>query len=273
MSFEPTNEQLIDFVYGNLPETERLQIEQAIEQNASVKEQVAALNESRFFLHNLEDDEVIEPDRFIWELSKKQQQKQRTLWPITAVAASLTLLLLVAYATQFRVSYGSLELAFGNSTPIELPQTLTNKQVQALIDKSIVANNVSFVAQLDDTKSEFESKLVANNKLQLKDMHRIAANTKELPKEQVQSYLAQLSETNRTMVNDFFTASAVEQKDYMNTILTDFFDYMDTQRRDDYNVLQTNINDLEYKNEQKTQETDQVIASILTTVGDASMGQ
>ena len=30
MSFEPTNEQLIDFAYGNLPETERLQVEQAI---------------------------------------------------------------------------------------------------------------------------------------------------------------------------------------------------------------------------------------------------
>ena len=272
MSFEPTNEQLIDFVYGNLPETERLQVEQAIKSNPSIKKQVQDIQESRSFLHNLEDEEILEPDRFIWELTKKQN-KQRALWPITAVAASLTLLLLVAYATQFRVSYGSLELAFGNSTPIELPQALSNEQVQQMINKSIVANNVSFVSQLDNTKSDFEAKLVANNKLQLKDMHRIAANSKDLPKEQVQAYLTQLSESNRTMVDEFFTASAVEQKDYMNTILTDFFAYMDEQRKDDIYVLQTNIDDLEYKNEQKTQETDQVIASILTSVGGASMGQ
>lgn len=272
MSFEPTNEQLIDFVYGNLPETERLQVEQAISSNASVKKQVEDLSESRSFLHNLEDEEILEPDRFIWELTKKQN-KQRALWPITAVAASLTLLLVVAYTTQFRVSYGSLELAFRNTAQVEMPPTLTNKQVQEMINQSIVANNVDFVSQLDNSKSEFEAKLAANNKLQLKDMHRIAANSKELPKEQVQAYLAQLSESNRTMVNDFFTASAVEQKDYMNSMLTDFFAYMDEQRRDDYNVLQTNINDLEYKSDRKTEETDQVIASILTTVGDASMGQ
>lgn len=271
MSFEPTNEQLIDFVYGNLPESERLQVEQAIKQDRSVKEQVEVLNESRSFLHNLEDEEILEPDRFIWELTKKQQ-KQRTLWPIIAVAASLTLLLVVAYATQFRVSYGSFELAFGDTTPVELPQSLTNDQVQAMINKSIVTNNVDFVARLDNTKSEFESKLVANNKLQLKDMHRIAANSKELPEEQVRAYLSQLSEANRTMVNDFFTASAVEQQEYMDSILTDFFDYVDTRRKDDYHVLQANIDDLEYKNEMKTQETDQVIASILTSVNTGSAG-
>jgi len=272
MSFKPTNEQIIDFVYGNLPETDRLQIEQAMEQDASIKEQVAAIKDSRSFLHNLEDAELIEPERFVWELSQKQQ-KQTALWPITAVAASLVLLLLVAYATQFKVSYGSFELAFGSTVPNELPQTLSNDQVQNMINKSITANNINFVAQLDDTKSEFEAKLVANNKLQLKDMRRIAANSKELPKEQVQAYLTQLSDVNRTMVNEFFTASAVEQKDYMNSILTDFFEYVSEQRRDDLNVLQANISDLEYKNEIKTQETDQVIASILTTVGGGSMGQ
>ena len=272
MSFKPTNEQVIDFVYGNLPETERLQIEQAMEQDASIKAQVDALNDSRSFLHTLEDAEVIEPEQFMWELSQKQR-KHRSLWPITAVAASLILLLLVAYATQFRVSYGSFELAFGNTVPTEVPQTLSNDQVQAMINKSIVSNNVNFVAQLDNTKSEFEARLAANNKLQLNDMRRIAANSKELPKEQVQAYLTQLSDVNRTMVDEFFTASAVEQKDYMNAMLTDFFEYVSEQRRDDLHMLQTNISELEYKNEIKTQETDQVIASILTTVGGGSMGQ
>lgn len=272
MSFKPTNEQLIDFVYGSLSETERLKVEHAIKQDASISEQVKALQESRSFLHNLEDEEVLEPERFIWELTQKQH-KQRVLWPITAIAASFTLLLIVAYATQFRVSYGSFELTFGNATSTELPQNITSDQVQTMINRSIVSNNVNFVAQLDDAKSEFEAQLVANNKLQLKDMRRIAANYKELPKEEVESYLAQLSESNRTMVNDFFTASAVEQQDYMNSILIDFFEFIDTKRKDDYQVLQANIDDLEYKNERKTQETDQVIASILTSVNNRSIQQ
>lgn len=271
MSFEPTNEQLIDFVYGNLPAAERLEIEKAINENDAVKHEVKALKESRSFLHNLEDEELLEPERFIWELSKKHQ-KRNLVWPITAIAASLTLLIVVAYATQFRVSYGSFELAFGN-TPIETPNLLTDKQVQDMIDKSIVSNNVNLVAGLDEVKSEFEAKLVANNKLQLKDMERIAANSKELPKAQVQAYLAQLSDANRTMIDEFFTASAVEQQDYINGILIDFFEYVDTKRKEDFQILQANIEDVDYKNEIKTQETDQVIATILTTVGGRSMGQ
>ena len=272
MSFEPTNEQLIDFVYGNLPATERLRVEKAINENDAIKHEVEALKESRSFLHNLEDEELLEPERFIWELSKNQQ-KRNWMWPITAIAASLTLLLVVAYLTQFRVSYGTFELAFGNNSPMETPILLTNSQVQDMIDKSIVSNNVNLVAGLDEVKSDFEAKLVANNKLQLKDMERIAASSKQLPKEQVQAYLAQLSDVNRTMIDEFFTASAVEQQDYMNGILTDFFDYIDTKRKEDFQVLQANIQDVDYKNEIKTQETDQVIATILTTVGGGSMGQ
>ena len=88
MSFEPTNEQLIDFVYGNLPETERLKIEQAIEENGSIKEQIEALNESRSFLNSLEDEEVLEPDRFIWELSKKQQKHRQPGKTIPATSSA-----------------------------------------------------------------------------------------------------------------------------------------------------------------------------------------
>jgi len=270
MSFKPTNEQLIDFVYGNLSETERLQIEHAMVKDASIKEQVNAINESRSFLHNIEEQEVLEPEQFIWELTKSQKT-QSVIWPITAIAASLTLLLIVAYATQFRISYGSFELAFGKKVQAEIPQNLTSVQVQEMINHSIESNNVSMVTQIEEVKSGFETQLAANNKLQLKDMKRIALDMKELPKEQVQVYLAQLSESNRVMINNFFAATAVEQKEYMNTILANFFEYVDTQRKDDYYVLQNNIKELEYKNVLKTKETDQILSSILTTVNGGSL--
>ncbi|MCF6352860.1 MAG: hypothetical protein L3J06_07605 [Cyclobacteriaceae bacterium] len=272
MSFKPTNEQLIDYVYGNLSEAERLQIEQAIKENTSVRAEVEALNGSRSFLHNLEDEEVLEPERLIWELTAKQK-KARLIWPILAVAASLILLLVVGYATQIRISYGGFELAFSNAGSIEESGRLTNEQVQEMISKSIVTSNIDFVAQLDETKSEIKTQMAINNKLQLKDMKRIAANSKELPKAQVDAYLAQLSDANRAIINDFFEVSSLQQQDYVNSILTDYFEYMDQKQKDDFRVLQANIEDVDYKNDMRTQETDQVIASILTTVGGGSMGQ
>ncbi len=272
MSFKPTNEQLIDFVYGNLPETERLQIEQAINEDASIRAEVEALNGSRSFLHNLEDEEVLEPERLIWEVTSKKEKKS-AIWPILAVAASLTLLLMIGYATQFKVSYGGFELAFGNTAPVEQPNALTNQQVQEMINRSIVANNIDFVTQLDEAESEFKAQLAANNKLQRRDMKRIAANSKELPKAQVDAYIAQLSDANRTIINDFFEVSALKQQDYVNSILTDYFEYMDQKQKDGFRVLQANIEDVDFKNDMRTQQTDQVIASILTTVGGGSMGQ
>ncbi|MCF6361244.1 MAG: hypothetical protein L3J29_10850 [Cyclobacteriaceae bacterium] len=271
MSFKPTNEQLIDFVYGNLPETERLQIEQAIKEDASIQAEVEALNGSRSFLHNLEDEEVLEPERLIWELTSKKEKKS-AIWPILTVAASLTLLLIVGYATQFKISYGGFELAFGNDVPVE-QNTLTNQQVMEMINKSIVANNINFVTQLDATKSEIKIQMAANNKLQLKDMKRIAANAKEIPKAEIDAYLTQLSDANLTIINDFFEVSSLQQQDYVNSILTDYFEYIDQKQKDDFRVLQANIEDVDYKNDMRTQETDQVIASILTTVGGGSMGQ
>lgn len=275
MSFEPTKEQLIDFVYGTLPEAERLMVEQTVQQNPELKNEVDALNQSREFLSNLGDEEVLEPDRFIWELTKRQN-KHRSLWPVIAVAASLVLLFIVAYATQFRVSYGAFELAFGN-TPKEVPQQLSADQVQQMINQSISTNNVGLVAQIEETKkditSDFQAQLAANNKLQLRDMQRIAANYKELPDDKVQEYLTQLGESNRTIINEFFTASAKDQKEYMNTILTDFYAFVDTQRKEDLQAIEANFTDLEYKNRLQTQQTDQILASIITTVNSGSMGQ
>ncbi|MCB0496738.1 MAG: hypothetical protein KDC79_11435 [Cyclobacteriaceae bacterium] len=275
MSFEPTKEQLIDFVYGTLSEAERIQLEQAMKQNPDLKAEIEALNQSRSFLGNLEDQEVLEPERFMWELTQRQQ-KNRSFWPVIAVAASLSLLLIVAYATKFHISYGSFELAFGNSTK-EIPAQLTSDQVQQMINQSITTNNVGLVAQIEDArediKSDFQAQLAANNKLQLKDMKRIAANYKQLPDDKVEAYLAQLSETNRTMINDFFTASAAKQQEYVSTILTDFYAFVDKQRKEDLQAIQANFNDLEYKNRLQTQQTDQILASIITTVNNGSMGQ
>lgn len=271
MSFEPTKEQLIDFVYGTLPEAERLKVEEAMKQNSNVKKEVDALNQSRAFLGNLEDEEVLEPDRFIWELTKRQH-KQRSIWPAVAVAASLSLLLITAYLTKLHVTVGAFELAFGN-TPTEMPQQLSADQVQNMINKSITSNNVQLVSQIDDVKSDFKTQLAANNKLQLKDMQRIAANYKEIPEDQVKAYLDQLSESNRTMINDFFVTSAKKQNEYMNSILTDFYAFVDNQRQEDLKAIQANFTDLEYKNRLQDQQTDQILASIITTANNSSMGQ
>ena len=275
MSFEPTKEQLIDFVYGALPEAERIKVEQAVKQNPDLKAEIEGLSQSRVFLGNLEDEEVLEPERFIWELTKRQQ-KQRSLWPLVAVAASLSLLFLIAYATNFSVSYGSFELAFGSSHK-ETPMQLTTDQVQQMINSSITTNNVGLVAQIEDAKqdikSDFQAQLAANNKLQLKDMQRIAANYKELPNDKVEAYLAQLSEGNRTIINDFFTSSAIQQQEYMNTILTDFYAFVDKQRKEDLHAIQASFDELAYKNQVQTQQTDQILASIITTVNNGSLGQ
>lgn len=273
MSFKPTNEMLIDFVYGNLPEASKAQVEEAIKQDATLKQEVDELIEARTFLGRATEEEVLMPEQFSWATGKKGNAS--FLWPVIGVAASITVMLLVGYFTRFSISYGAFNLGFGQPQPAVQP--LSAQQVKSMINAAITTNNIHTVAQINGAKkelqSEFETQLAANTKLQRQDMYRIAASAKELPKEEIQGYLAQLSENNRTMINDFFATSALKQQEYMNTILTDFYAFVDHQRKQDLQLIQASLNELDYKNEIKTKQTDQILANIITTVNNGSMGQ
>jgi hypothetical protein len=69
------------------------------------------------------------------------------------------------------------------------------------------------------------------------------------------------------LVKNYFQLTATEQKDYIENLLVDFSKYLQQQRTNDLQVVQTRLNTLEQNTGVFQQETEQILSSIITTVG------
>jgi hypothetical protein len=69
------------------------------------------------------------------------------------------------------------------------------------------------------------------------------------------------------LVKDYFTLTSGEQKQYIEGLLVDFAKYLQQQRSDDLRLVQMRLNSIEQNNTVFKQETEQILSSIITTVG------
>jgi len=68
-------------------------------------------------------------------------------------------------------------------------------------------------------------------------------------------------------VKDYFQLTSTEQKQYIENLLVDFAKYLQQQRNDDLQFVQTRMNSLEQNTDILKQETEQILSSIITSVG------
>jgi uncharacterized protein Yka (UPF0111/DUF47 family) len=66
-------------------------------------------------------------------------------------------------------------------------------------------------------------------------------------------------------MKDYFQLSAADQKKYTEGLLVDFSSYLKEQRKQDLMILQTRVNSIEKETDQFKQETEQLLASIIST--------
>ena len=88
----------------------------------------------------------------------------------------------------------------------------------------------------------------------------------EIDEGQILSFIAQLQDENKKAMQNFYQASADNQQIYMRNILLDFNDYLDEQRKKDLQYIQANMLEIKNTSELKQEETDKILANIITTV-------
>ena len=84
---------------------------------------------------------------------------------------------------------------------------------------------------------------------------------------QIQQYVASLQTQNMQLVKDYFQLTSGEQKDYIENLLVDFAKYLQQQRNDDLQIVETRLNSIEQNTNVFQQETEQILSSIISTVG------
>lgn len=276
MSYKPKEADWMAFLYGEMLPEERERMENYLQQNPSAQKQLDEYKALQNMLQVVEDKEVIAPPIVVGD------SRQRFLWDVPyiktvmSIAASLLLLMVVGRVTNTTIATdeAGLHISFGAPTPtktVEVTQaSLTQEQVQQLIDASLKQNNVQWESSLEENKKAMTVAMrnnVASHKRNSEQLDMLVQQVASASKEQVQSYVASLQTQNMKMMQEYMQLTSNEQKDYMEDLLVDFAKYLQQQRNDDLKLLQTKITDVEQNNNLFKAETEQILTSIIGNTG------
>jgi hypothetical protein len=277
MNWKPNETDIVDYLYGGLAPDILSKFEEYMQQNTSFAKEVNDLRLTQGLLPKLPDEEVILPVNFTTNtVNERAATSRKWLYPLS-IAASIAAILVVGYFTQFNISYGEggFRMAFNDAVPAQ-EVSLTKDEINAIIDNRVNLASNQWGKEIAEMQTNFTSLLEQNQRITESEINRLAATkTKsEIDDEQILAFISQLKEENLKMMQIFYQASADDQQIYLRNVLLDFQNYLDNQRQEDLQFIQANMLELKSSSELKQEETDKILANIITTVNyQNSVGQ
>lgn len=272
MNYKPDEKDWMAYLYGELQADDKEKFEQYLLENKDARKELEKFTTLRQTLSSLDDKEVIAPPIVIGD------GRQRFIWnipyfrTIISIAASLLLLLVAGRITGTKVTLNNNEfiLSFGESREASSATAdpgLSAQQVQQMINSSLQNNNSTFEASWKENEERLTASIrknLAANSVRIDQLVRQASTASQ---EQVRDYVASIQTENMRQVKDYFQLTSTEQKNYIENLLVDFAGYLQQQRENDLQVVQTRLNSIEQNTDIFKQETEQILSSIITTVG------
>jgi hypothetical protein len=278
MSYKPNESDLMAYVYGELEGSDKEAIEKYLFENPEARLELERLQQMRAMLSQVKDKEVIAPPIFVGE------SKQRFLWnapylkTIVSIAASLLLIILVGKLSGMKIQYQASELRISfdgnriqneNITQAVEPSvaTLSAEEIQSMINSSLNKNNIAMQSSWKETQQQLDASITKNLAQNSNKIDKLVRDASAASQDQIREFVSGLQTENLQLVKNYFKLSADEQKEYIESMLVDFSKYLQQQRNDDLQLVQTRLNSLEQNTDVFKQETEQILSSIITTVG------
>ncbi|HEY5749214.1 MAG TPA: hypothetical protein VIU12_24265 [Chryseolinea sp.] len=280
MSYKPSEQDLMAYLYGELEDDKREKLEQYLLENPTARLELEKMNGLRHMLAQVEDKEVIAPPIFVGEHPSQRFWQAPYMKTIMGIAASLLVVILVAKFSGLSIRYQQQELriSFGDApevktvSPVTQPAVaaLTPEQVQDMINNSLQQNNATLQASLDETQKKLNASINQSLALNSGKIDKLVQQASTASEAQVREFAASLQTENAKLVKSYLQLSANEQKQYVEGLLVDFAKYLQQQRNDDLQVVRTQINSLQQNNDVFRKETEQILTSIISKVSTRS---
>lgn len=278
MNFKVNEQDWMAYLYGELEGEEKARFEQYLLEHPEAKAEFERLKTTRKLLTAVEDKEVIAPPIFVGD------SKQRFIWnapyfkTILSIAASLLLVILVGKITGTKISYGNNEfkMSFGNHAEQQKTNagteknSLTADEIQKMINQSLSENNEAVTASLKESQEKLDKSIRKNLALNSGKVDQLVREAAKASQAQINQYVSSLQSENMQAVKDYFQLTSTEQKKYIENLLVDFSQYMQQQRNNDLQVVETRLNSLQQNTDIFKQETEQILTSIISTVGNST---
>jgi hypothetical protein len=272
MKYKPDEGTLISYLYGELDAAESKQVMEYLNQHPEELKHLQQLGELQNILKQVQDKEVIAPPIF-GDLPSRQVHFWQSGFfkTMMSIAASFILILVAARLIGPEVSYsqGELRVSFNDQNKMEdrvqsKQAELTAEQVQAMINSSLTRNNEVITAGWQDNQKRIDQSIKSNFASNSKKLDDLMQITSQASQDQVRTFVASLQEDNLKLMKDYLQLSNKEQKSYVEALLVDFSKYLQEQRKQDFLVFQTRMSSIEKNTDQFKQETEQILASIIS---------
>jgi hypothetical protein len=275
MSYKPNENDLMAYLYGELENPYREAVEKYLFEHPEARMEMERLQQMRALLGQVKDKEVIAPPIFVGD------NKARSFWnvpyfkTIASIAASLILVILVGRLSGMKVHYQERELriSFGSASEMRVTEnpssvaSLSPEDVQAMINASLTQNNVAMQSSWKETQQQLDASITKSLESNSRKIDKLVREASVASQDQVRQFVSGMQTENLQLVKNYFKLSSDEQKKYIESLLIDFSKYLQQQRSDDLQLVQRRLNSLEQNTDVFKQETEQILTSIITTVG------
>jgi hypothetical protein len=272
MSYKPDESTLIAYLYDELDAKEVEKVQDYLDRNPEVLKKLQGFNETRNVLSQTDDQEVIAPPIFMDHEHASRFWHSSYFKTVTSIAASILFLLVAARLIGPEISYsgGELRISFNRDKQIEKPiektitPSISSVEVQDMINASLVKNNELVSSEWESNNKKLQASLknsLTNNSEKIDELMKVASQASQ---EQVRTFVASLQQDNLQLMKDYMQLSAKDQKVYVESLLVDFSKYLQEQRKQDLMLFQTRMSSIEKNTDQFKQETEQILANIIS---------
>jgi len=274
MGKEEFNKELITYLYDEMSSEDRQRFEKVIESDPELRKEFEDLRDMRKGLSHIGEKEVMEPF-FLWDKHNVAPWttfiRKRSLLmfkPFIAVAASLSIFLLIGYFTNFSISYqdSSLRIGFNQINNTNQNLAMSQDDIAKMVNQEIAKNNAYIFTKLSETENSVNTRFAS-----LEKDNSTSKGIQSLPEglvteKDLDTFLTQTRNNNVRVLQSYLESSSVQQQEYFQAVITEFSNYVETQRTEDLRMIRRSLLDLQENQQSQKQETDQILASILSTV-------
>ncbi len=272
MKYKPDEGTLIAYLYGELDAAESKKVKEYLNEHPEELKHLQQLADVGNVMKQIQDKEVIAPPIF-GDVSARQVNFWQSGYfkTMMSIAASFILVLVAARLIGPEITYssGELRISFNDSKKIEqvvqpAQESLTPIQVQEMINSSLTENNQVIAAGWEDNQIKINQSIKTSFATNSNKIDELMKVTSQASQDQVRTFVASLQEDNLKLMKDYLQLSSSEQKTYVEALLVDFSKYLQEQRKQDFQVFQTRMSSIEKNTDQFKQETEQILATIIS---------
>ena len=268
MSYKPDEGTLIAYLYGELEGSAKERVERYLADSEEARRELEALKEVRGIMGLVRDKEVIAPPLVIDSRARFFNLSSPLVRAVLAIAASLVILMVAGKLTgvQISASENEIRLTFGqprSSAPDATP-SLGVADVHDIIDARLADNNAALQSEWRKSQEAFANTMRETLKESSSRIDQLVMKAASASEKQISAYVSTLQAENLRMIKDHYEMTSEEQKQQLEQLLVDFAKYLQQQREDDLMILQARLNDLQQNTDMYRQETEQILASLIS---------